>query len=541
MRGRQGRPGDRKYCFTVVYADVTPLIMPPISTNLCSLLPSLDALLFVSLDSRGGDGMFSLQQFRRALEDINVMKVPDGTVLEVGRYFRAESLKYRGCRREHRDRCDSRHRRRRCGDENTSGLNEDNGIKISYAPLLDAIFDWQSFSSSATQHKGESVHHLPIIEEERKPRNTLLRKITKANDERVTDGSEGEEEGLEEDENYVDVRRILEARAAALDVPDSLGRRPLFVAAAAGAISVAKTLVRLGAASSLAKEGTGLNAHGVAPSLLMRRMLTVEARRSLDQKLARKKGYLRGLTARGLEDSLSTDRPLEAVKTQRDEAREGQERKIRSDPGWTANTEDALWEDKSMRQIEAWISTLADGELASFNATGDILAVDSKTSLHLAASAGLPGTVQSLLARCLGAVSESGRRTCSKKSAWTKASPKPSDVYRGTMRKGSTHCFWDKVSSQQAGLPLRISSRMTDASGWSPLHACCGEILSFAHFHCAVNLLESGWDPNSRINNGKTPLHTVASAGPEAGSSSSKVRECCSNTCERSTAACGRK
>jgi len=34
---------------------------------------------------------------------------------------------------------------------------EDNEIKIYHAPLLDAIFDWQSFCSSANLHKGESV------------------------------------------------------------------------------------------------------------------------------------------------------------------------------------------------------------------------------------------------------------------------------------------------------------------------------------------------------------------------------------------------
>lgn len=67
---------------------------------------------------------------------------------------------------------------------------------------------------------------------------------------------------------------------------------------------------------------------------------------------------------------------------------------MRSDPGYTSNTDDALCEEKSMRYIEAWISTLVNGELVSFNATGDLQAVDSKTSLHLVASTGLPETVK---------------------------------------------------------------------------------------------------------------------------------------------------
>jgi len=40
--------------------------------------------------------MFSLQEFHSTLEDINVMKVSEGTLLEIGRYFQIESSKRRG-------------------------------------------------------------------------------------------------------------------------------------------------------------------------------------------------------------------------------------------------------------------------------------------------------------------------------------------------------------------------------------------------------------------------------------------------------------
>ena len=446
--------------------------------------------------------MFSLRKFRRVLEDINVTKVSEATLLDVCRYFRAETSRHRGCRRDHRDRFNFRNESRRCGDDSASVSNDGHDVMISYAPLVDAIFDRQKIRSSATQHKGGSAHHQPTTEGEKNPRNTLLGKMKTGDGERFTDGSDAEEEGLGEDEIYVDVRRILEARTAALDVPDSLGRRPLFVAAAVGAVSAAKTFARLGAASILAVEGKGLTAHGVAPSPLMRRILPVEARRSLDEKLAQKNGYLRGITARGLEESVSTDSPLEAVKTQGEEAKARQERRRgRRTPGCTANTEGVLCDENSMRQMEGWISTLADGELASSSTTSKILEVDHKTSLRLAASAGPPRMVQSLLDRGLGAVSETGEAKRSERSTWTTLSPKSPDFYRGTLLNGSTHRFCDHVSSRRADFPRRTASRKADTSGWSPLHACCGEVSSLAHFRCAANLLGSEWDPTQHREN----------------------------------------
>ena len=455
---------------------------------------------------RNGDGKLFLRQFRGALHDVN-LRVSDRTLLEVGRYFRAVTSRHSVGRREHRTGYEPRNQSRRYGDEDSGDSMDGRDIEVSYFPIVEVVFGRRELRPTRhkilTQGNGDSSHHPPIPEEGNNAEDNA----------RSSGESEGEEDDSGTDDSYANVRRILAARAEALDVPDSLGRRPLFLAAAAGAISAAKTLVRHGATSSIAVEGPDLTAHGIASSSLMKRILTGEARRLLNKMLALRKRHrhIRTAATQELVVSLASDSPLVVGREiQGDEAKTSKDRTSTS--GEKADAEDVSSDSIARRRMKFWISTVADGELAA-KGSSDTLVADHKTSLHLAASSGLPGMVHTLLERGLGGISERSGRGCLERPAWT-SSPKSSGVLRGG--GNDTLCTWNNPStSRQVHCSPRIILSRPDASGWSPLHACCGEARSAAHFHCAVNLLGAEMDPNSKTNTGKTPLHVVACASDD--------------------------
>lgn len=311
-------------------------------------------------------------------------------------------------------------------------------------------------------------------------------------------GSSDNEEGQRGDDRcYVDVRRICAARLAILESKDALGRPPLFVAAAAGSCSVTKELIRCGAASTLAVRGTGLAAHSVASSLLMKRILSGEARLSLDKAILvrQKRGY-HGSSTGAIENE-----PVKTVAQDDQESLNG--RAVADDDTYDIET----------GRMEAWLSTLVEGELAATLARAT--RVDQKTSLHLAATAGLPQAVGALVERGVGkrkvvrgirSVGRGAERARSERPGWT-SSLQPPNALLGEIRFSNGHCAHKHRNRLQDF--AYNDAETTDVDGWSPLHACCAEN-SPPHYHCALTLLGKNWDPNARTNTGKTPLYVAA-------------------------------
>lgn len=426
-------------------------------------------------------------RFREALDDVNV-RVSEQTLLEVGRYFQAPTLKHH--RRGRRDNQDSGYR----STHGRRGTAIDCApVEMSYVPLMDIVFGRKCVREPRSNAQtDDDATNDPRREREGKPGQHLRREAGQP-------GGRGGERTDDDDGCYVSVGRIRAARVAVIETPDALGRSPLFLAAAADGVAAVKALLQHGAASSVAVEGTGLTPYSVAPSSLMRRVLAAEARHSLYQAISkRNSGYRlaggakgdnsveKGTTEHESVASLSLDDPAKAVETQR---------------------------------METWISTLAEGEQAAVSASET--RADQKTSLHLAATAGLPEAVKDLLGRGVGEPKDGGRHARTggaglAQPAWKTSWKPPEHIYEeprlNTAHRALDHQTFPRASSN-------VAARTTDANGWSALHACC-EGASPQHYSCALALLGSQRDPNARTNTGKTPLHVAAGAA----SSSAEAR-----------------
>lgn len=410
-----------------------------------------------------------MQRFREALDDVNV-RVSKQTLLEVGRYFQAPTLK---------------HQRSPRGSRGTA--IDCAPVEMSYVPLMDIVFGrkYVRESTSGVQIGGEDAADGPQRDrEEDQPGGCRT-------------GKDRDERTGGDDRCYVNVGKIRAARVAVIETPDALGRPPLFLAAAAGSVPAVKTLIRHGAASSLAVEGTDLTPYSVAPSLLMRRVLAAEARHSLYQAMSKrnKGGHLAGGAiegesveneATGHELAAALDDSAKAIETQR---------------------------------MKTWVSTLAEGERATTSASET--RVDQKTSLHLAATAGLPESVKDLISQGIRESKDGRRHTPAAKGAdgaclaqpgWKTCWKSPEHI-RGDSRLSTAHRAIDHQTFSQD--LSNVPALTTDANGWSPLHACCDEA-SPQHYSCALALLGSQRNPNARTNTGKTPLHVAASAASSA-------------------------
>ena len=433
-----------------------------------------------------------MRLFREALHDVSV-RVSEETLLEVGRYFQAPTLK---SRRRRQDTNDSRH--------GTTPGSRDAAIdcalfEISYVPLMDVVFGRRSVVEHARGNPSREEEHEwdgPPSYREETPTN---RRLGWDDDQQEARPDKGLDERSDDDGHcYVSVDRIRAARVAVIEIPDSLGRSPLFLAAVAGRVSAAKTLIRHGAAYAVAVEGTGLTPYSVAPSLLMRRVLAAEARRSLYLAISdQPHGDCAGDEAL-VEDAGERTRP---------HGQGGEE----GQPGQALN--DAMKTEKSHR-MEMWVSTLAEEELVAH--AGQVRA-DQKTSLHLAAAAGLPAAIKDLLDRGIGRSKDERRRAPAGKGVSGACSPPPtwrtslkfSDAARGESQRLTAP---RSIASHNRSRDVaNLAALTTDANGWSPLHACCAEA-SPQHYSCALALLSSQRDPNARTNTGKTPLHVAASA-----------------------------
>ncbi|CAM9962215.1 unnamed protein product [Ectocarpus fasciculatus] len=435
---------------------------------------------------RNGDGTLSMRQFRECLFDVNV-RVSEQTLLEVGRYFRAPTLKSRSGRHQHEIR-DSQRGNARVGRDSAT---DSTLVEVSYIPLMDIVFGRKDVRES--KRKGFAEDDKGTDDPSNRwedARGYEPRRENKALGLPAAYSSEDDGDNDNYDHCYVDVDQIRSARIAVLETTDALSRPPLFLAAAAGNVPAVKTLIRHGAASACAVDGTGLTPHSVAPSLLIRRVLAAEARKSLCQALSKRTGD------RGSIPDMTNDRKeQEFVHKSLDH---GSELMV-------ANESDSLRQDEN-RRMEMWISTLAEDELAQTRASE--ARVDLKTSLHLAATAGVPESVTGLLGRGIG---ESGKATVGAALGCAKwdTSWKPSEDIIGRARLSTGHCAYDHHNISR-GIS-DAATLATDANGWSALHACCTEH-STQHYSCALALLGSHNDPNARTNTGKTPLHIAASA-----------------------------
>lgn len=413
-----------------------------------------------------------MRRFREALDDVNV-RVSEQTLLEVGRYFQAPTLKYR---RSHQ------HGNRDSGYRDTHGSR---GIAIdcapfemSYIPLVDIVFSRKCVRepTGGVQVDGEDTTDDPRRDSEGKPGRDLRREIDQPGGYRT--GTDWDERAGGDDRCYVSVGRIRAARVAVIETSDALGRSPIFLAAAAGSVPAVKALIRHGAASSLPVEGTGLTPYSVAPSLLMRRVLAAEARHSLYQAMSRRND------GHHLAGGANEDRNIEKHAPGHELAAS------LNDPAKTIETQ----------RMETWVSTLAEGEQATTSASET--RVDQKTSLHLAATAGLPEAVKDLISRGMEESKDGGRQTPAANTTDGACLAQP--AWKTSWKSPEHQAFSQDLSSAAA--------RTTDANGWSALHACCDEA-SPQHYSCALALLGSQRDPNARTNTGRTPLHVAAIAG----------------------------
>lgn len=468
--------------------------MPP-SLRFASLCLALFRVPTTSY--RGGDGTLSLPEFRDALLDINV-RVSEHTLLEVGRCFQASASKD-GRGRHKRDRHDPGRRKSR---GNKDIVLDHALIDISYVPLVEAVFHREDIEvpEPGPSQGGRDADYLADTRSD-----NSVGENTSDEDGKKCDDSDEDDDNAEH--CFVNVVRIRAARVAAVEAKDALGRRPLFLAAATGAVSAAKYLIRHGAASSLAVDGTGLTAYSVAAGLPMRRVLASEARHSLDQAMcARSSRHCLG-------DVSTRTVGVGAVEnTSRQE--EAEDKGARA----AAITDDDI-SSREVHRMEGWVSTLAEGELTSARLCDTL--VDQKTSLHLAATAGLQEAVKDLLKRGIGKDNEGGRggavghrmeKASSVRPAWTSSWQSPVNALEES-GLCTAHCAYDHALRRDA---TKVPPLKTDGSGWSPLHACCAEN-SKQHYHCALALLGSGWDPNARTNTGKTPLHVASCATDPAG------------------------
>lgn len=443
-----------------------------------------------------------MRQFREALDDVNV-RVSEQTLLEVGRYFQAPTLK---------DECSQR-KKHETGYGNALGERGNTTdcalVEISYVPLMDIVFgrktvrnpssrEFQSEGDKETDHRQGNWDEKSGDGLQWREKETSLTYSTDAYDD--NDIGVGYDDDVD-DRCYVNVDRIRAARVAVIEATDGLARPPLFLAAAAGVVPTAKILIQHGAESALAVSGTDLTPYSVAPSLTMKRVLAAEARQSL---------------YRAVSERISGDCHGDVVSGVNNNGKDGktdQHAGLEVAGGTVAEPCCDI-----TRRMEMWVSTLAEGELQSDRSNET--RVDQKTSLHLAAIAGLPEAVKSLLGRGIGKSKDGATRSplvqgavemCSARPSWiTSWKPCYNDIRLGDTRvKSVAHSAFDNHSSSKHD--RNLATLATDANGWSPLHSCCAKA-SPQHYSCVVSMLGSNADPNARTNTGTTPLHVAANA-----------------------------
>lgn len=454
----------------------------------------------------------------------------------MGRYFQAPTLK------EHRSSQYKNHDPREggvLGGDRSSAI-DCAMVEMSYVPLMDIVSGRKSVRKCSTTPPPRGFQSFGGDEQEnndrRRARNWEEREVGDGlrhreattsifNDNGKDNNNDGGDDDDDYDDNeedddssddrcYVSVGRIRAARVAVIEAADGLGRPPLFLAAAAGAIPVAKILIRRGADSALAVDGTGLTPYAVAPSLTMRRVLAAEARQSLYRAIS--------------EQAAGGPYPADDANPKMTHNGGGENDECTQQHARLEEVGDGTvvagpcCDMTHRRRMEMWVSTLAEEEFQSTGRSSEVRS-DQKSSLHLAAFAGLPNAVNDLLGRgvgepkdgiirCRSVVQGAIEEFCSVQPTWTTAW-KPCNNLVGSstriLKTGRHRAPEDhRSSSQQIS---KLATLKTDANGWSALHACCAGS-SPQHYSCALALLGSQADPNAQTNTGKTPLHVAAAS-----------------------------
>lgn len=442
-------------------------------------------------------------EFREALRELHV-RVNRETLLLVARYFQAPTSKRQSTHHQQTSQC-----------RGLSGGDVDI-VEISYVTLVDFVFGRKGITPGSRERAEHTTvtlskddRDVDVTGESKTEEHNdcgkgicTLCSMGKLDDVQRQKWSNDEVKELATDDHryYVDVDQIRAARVAVLDIRDALGRVALFIASAAGAVSAAKILLRHGATPTFAVEGTQLNALTVAPNSQMRQIITMAARRSLV--------HVASARRKPADNSLSPAATA-AIPGPDDNRASDQHPMLVADRGVPRRDEP---------RMESLVAIIAEAERDA-PSEGEVRA-DMKTSLHFAASAGLPGAVRAILGIAGDNGAKSGDAARSQRPPWTSLSSRP----LSSQNSAKARALGSDDASSGANLRgfvhhgnfKEFLQRKSDASGWSALHGCCAGF-SPGHYRCALALLESRADPNAMTNTGRTPLHVAASVACAGG------------------------